>query len=149
MDSQNIANVFGTLHDELIRDRIVVGLLDQKLSEKLQLVSDLTLEKAINSGRQTEVVKTQQSVVRGNSDPATTKTENIDMLSKDRKFKPKKSRPEQKKFQKKIREQNSTHCGRCGRSHTHARAHLPSELCHVSKVLKPGSLRDCLSQQQK
>ena len=43
---------FGTLHDEMIRDRIVVGLLDQKLSEKLQLDSELTLEKAINSTRQ-------------------------------------------------------------------------------------------------
>ena len=28
---------FGTLTDEMIRDRIVVGLLDAKLSEKLQL----------------------------------------------------------------------------------------------------------------
>ena len=36
---------FGTLHDELIRDRIMVELLNQKLSEKLQLLSDLTLEK--------------------------------------------------------------------------------------------------------
>ena len=51
---------FGTLHDELIRDRIVVGLLDQKLSEKLQLVSDLTLEKTIKGARQTKAVKTQQ-----------------------------------------------------------------------------------------
>ena len=67
---------FGTLHDEIIRDRIVVGLLDQKLSEKLQLDSELTLEKAINSIRQCEAVKKQQPVVRGISDPAITKTIN-------------------------------------------------------------------------
>jgi len=30
---------YGDLHDQLIRDRIVVGLLDKKLSEKLQIIS--------------------------------------------------------------------------------------------------------------
>ncbi|KAL1444696.1 hypothetical protein MTO96_029659, partial [Rhipicephalus appendiculatus] len=37
---------YGDLNDELIRDRIVVGVRDQKLSTKLQLEQDLTLEKA-------------------------------------------------------------------------------------------------------
>ena len=39
---------YGALHDEMIRDRIVVGLRDKALSEKLQLESDLALEKAVN-----------------------------------------------------------------------------------------------------
>ena len=43
---------YGALHDEMIRDRIVVGLRDKALSEKLQLESDLTLEKAVNQARQ-------------------------------------------------------------------------------------------------
>ena len=30
---------FGALHDQLIRDRIVVGIMDSKLSEWLQLVT--------------------------------------------------------------------------------------------------------------
>ena len=38
---------YGQLREEMIRDRIVVGLCDSALSEKLQLESDLTLEKAI------------------------------------------------------------------------------------------------------
>ena len=38
---------FGTLKDQLIRDRIVVGLRNKQLSEKLQLDPDLTLEKAM------------------------------------------------------------------------------------------------------
>lgn len=38
---------FGNLHDELIRDRIVVGLSDKGLSEKLQLEAEMTLEKAM------------------------------------------------------------------------------------------------------
>lgn len=36
----------------MIHDCIVVGLADQKLSEKLQLNADLSLEKAMNSVRQ-------------------------------------------------------------------------------------------------
>jgi len=31
---------YGDLHDQLICDRIVVGLLDKKLSEKLQMDSE-------------------------------------------------------------------------------------------------------------
>ena len=37
----------GALHDELIRDRIVVRIRDKNLSEKLQLDTDLTLTKVI------------------------------------------------------------------------------------------------------
>ncbi|KAL5503306.1 hypothetical protein EMCRGX_G010234 [Ephydatia muelleri] len=56
---------FGDLHDEMIRDRLVVGLRDANLSEKLQLDSELTLEKAIAMARQSESVKLQQATVRG------------------------------------------------------------------------------------
>ena len=55
--------VFGELHDELIRDRIVVGIRDKNFSERLQLESDLTLSKAINTVRQKEVVKKQQTLM--------------------------------------------------------------------------------------
>ena len=47
---------YGTLHDEMIRDRIVVGLRDANLSMKLQMDPDLTLDKA----RQSEAIKQQQ-----------------------------------------------------------------------------------------
>ena len=43
---------YAGLHDEMIRDRIVVGLRDAKLSENLQLDPDLTLEKAVTNVRQ-------------------------------------------------------------------------------------------------
>ncbi|GBO26978.1 hypothetical protein AVEN_29996-1 [Araneus ventricosus] len=51
---------YGVLHDKLIRDRIVVGIRDKYLSEKLQLDADLTLTKAIERVRLSEVVKEQQ-----------------------------------------------------------------------------------------
>ena len=38
---------YGELRNEMIRDRIVVGLLDDALSEKLQLDARLTLETAV------------------------------------------------------------------------------------------------------
>ena len=55
---------YGALHDDMIRDCIVVGLRDAQLSEKLQLNAELTLEKAMTIARQSEAVKQQQVVVR-------------------------------------------------------------------------------------
>ena len=40
---------YGALHDEMIRDRIVVGIVDRLLSLKLQLDAQLTLKKAIDA----------------------------------------------------------------------------------------------------
>ena len=51
---------FGCLRGELIRDRIVVGIRDKNLSEKLQLESDPTLGKAVNLVRQREIVRKRQ-----------------------------------------------------------------------------------------
>ena len=48
---------YGNLHDEMIRDRIVVGIRNSKLSEKLQLDSELTLATAVTQARQVEAVK--------------------------------------------------------------------------------------------
>ena len=48
-----------TMHDEMIWDHIVVGLRDARLSEKMQLEADLTLEKAITQARQAESIKQQ------------------------------------------------------------------------------------------
>ena len=45
---------YGDLKEELIRDRIVVGIRDKKLQQKLQLNKDLTLEKATTAVRASE-----------------------------------------------------------------------------------------------
>ena len=49
----------------MIRDRIIVGIRNRGLSEKLQLDSKLTLETAVSQVRQAEAVNLQQSVLRG------------------------------------------------------------------------------------
>ena len=48
-----------------MRDRIVIGIRDSKLSEELQLEADLTLDSCIMKVQQSESVKKQQDVVRG------------------------------------------------------------------------------------
>ena len=60
---------YGELREEMICDRIVVGLLDTALSEKLQLDPDLTLEKAMTSACQREMVRKQQPVLRHHEQP--------------------------------------------------------------------------------
>ena len=71
---------YGTLKDEMIRDRIVVGLQDSKLSEKLQLDPELSLAKAINHARQSEAVKKQQALLRNDFKDSEDAKKNVDAV---------------------------------------------------------------------
>ena len=53
----------------MIRDRLVVGIRDNALSERLQLDAELTLEKAKKSIRQCEAVHEQQNILSGSEVP--------------------------------------------------------------------------------
>lgn len=55
---------FGANKDEHIRDRLVIGISDTDVSEKLQLEPDLSLEKAIQIARQNEQIKQQNVGLR-------------------------------------------------------------------------------------
>ena len=55
---------YGTMLDEMIQDRLVVGLRDAALSQKLQLEAELTLDSAVTT---TEEVKSQQAELRNDS----------------------------------------------------------------------------------
>ena len=48
----------------MIPDRIVVGLNDPALSEKLQMDSEITLSKDTESAREREAIKQQQKILR-------------------------------------------------------------------------------------
>lgn len=54
---------YGVLKEDFIRDRLVVGLRDIKLSERMQLISDLTLEIAVRIAKQSEQIKRQLPVL--------------------------------------------------------------------------------------
>ena len=55
---------YGELKDQMIQDRIVVGIRDRALSEKLQMDADLTLEKAKIQVRQREAVHKQSQILK-------------------------------------------------------------------------------------
>ena len=59
----------GGMKDEMIKDRLVVGIRDSSLSEKLQLDPALTLAKAKKAIRQSEAIHEQQKLLKGNSKP--------------------------------------------------------------------------------
>ena len=63
--------------DEMIRDRIVVGIRDFSLSEKLQLDAELTLTTAVAKLRQAEQIRKQQPILRGE----TQETQGRNMIS--------------------------------------------------------------------
>src|SRR5436190_6820025 len=67
---------FRDLKEELVRDLIVIGVEDCKLSESLQLDETLTLNKAMLRVRQAEACKAQQKVIREET------THEVDVLRK-------------------------------------------------------------------
>jgi len=56
---------YGTLKEEMLRDRLVVGIRDLAMSQKLQREAGLTLERAKKAIRQKEAVHEQQQQLRG------------------------------------------------------------------------------------
>ena len=48
----------------MIRGRLIVGLADMTLSEQLQMDPNLTLQRAIASARNSELMKRQQGTIR-------------------------------------------------------------------------------------
>ena len=131
---------YGELHDEMIRDRLVVGLGDASLSERLQMDPDLTLEKAVTAARQSEAVKRQQAVVRGAEGQAS----NVDNVH---------TRPQQPKWHREGVQQQYRHvpaqqrhkqvsssktCTRCGKSPPHSRQQCPAREATCRKCGKKG-----------
>uniref|UniRef100_A0A674F211 C2H2-type domain-containing protein n=1 Tax=Salmo trutta TaxID=8032 RepID=A0A674F211_SALTR len=70
---------YGALLSEMIRDRLVAGLLDRRLSKQLQMDPELTLDKAVTHIRQTEIVEKQQDL-QENIFKAASSTENEDRV---------------------------------------------------------------------
>ena len=59
---------FGNLKEDLICDRLVVGIRDQSLSQQLQMDPDLTIEKAKKHTRKKEAVRQQSDILKGKPD---------------------------------------------------------------------------------
>lgn len=124
---------YGPLNDDLIRDRLVVGLRDMALSEKMQLDNKLTLTKAVNMARQSEAIKKQQSDLRAESHSVKSTMEVDAVMLKYKKplhgkFKP---NMQQKKSgqEPKVQTDKST-CHKCGN-----RAHSDKGQCPARNVM--------------
>ena len=111
---------YGNLKDEMLRDRLVVGIRDEGLSQRLQMDSELTLAKAMKLVRQSEAVKKHSSQLKDhpNAQPS------VDLAAMNRP-------PQYKKgprFHKgdgisRVRSQGGKACSRCGKT-THPQGTL-------------------------
>ena len=123
---------YGNLNDKMIRDRLVVGLGDSKLSEKLQLDPELTLEKAITQVCQAEIAKQQQPLLQGESNHRSPETP-IKAVHKNKKTTTSKTVTGQQKSEQIQRStSNVGTCSHCGKSPFHDRKKCAAReaVCH-------------------
>ena len=129
---------FGTTEDRMIRDRVVVGVKEDRLREKLLEAANLTLDLCLEIGRSHETSR-QQLASMSNPEAAVQK-----VGLKQRKFKATSSGQTQsrmknekvkgtssgQKWQKSQKSQNDCNqrnkCGRCGKSPSHPPNQCPA-----------------------
>ena len=68
---------YGEPTDKMICDRIIVGIRNNLVAERLQLDPELTLEKTIQVTRQNEALKSQQGTVRAQQQEQPTTVVNV------------------------------------------------------------------------
>ena len=127
---------YGALHEEMIRDRLVVGLRNAKLSEKLQLDAELTLEKAVTQVRQAEAIRLQQPLLRGEAVGKPDTPVGVVQRGKP-------GAKGKQSHQARHKAGASTHsypkaCSRCGKSPPHDRQHCPAKDAICRKCAKRG-----------
>ena len=124
---------YGAMQDQMLRDRIVVGIRDQALSQRMQMDPELTLEKAKTLTRQKEAVREQQLMLE-NTTKTTTSVDQVQRSHQKGKrtqshsFKPPPARPPSSKL-----------CTKCGRVPIHA-TNAPPKTCSATNA----STRDIL-----
>lgn len=115
---------FKSLENELIRDRLVVGIRDIKLSETLQMDESLTLEKAIDKIKQSEQIKEENRELRRNPEVVNRVTQQNNSTRWERK-----NRNETKEERQKETNAPSNQCYKCGKRPSH-----PKNKCPANKV---------------
>ena len=99
---------YGNMRNELIRDRLVVGIHDVQLSERLQTDENLTLDKAKKVIRQRDAVREQQSILKRREDPS------LSCVGK---------KPS-------VRPANRAKCSRCGKTHQRNQCPAKDMVCY-------------------
>ena len=124
---------YGPMKEELLRDRIVVGISDNKLSERLQLDADLTLKKTVDQVRTTAMVHKQSLLLR---EPPIAQTDAVKYSQKHQMQKKKWSKDYLGNGNKKTVQNNK--CQRCGKSPNHNRESCPAKGAKCTKCSKIG-----------
>ena len=117
---------YDDLTNEMIRDRIMAGIRDGAVVERLQMDPELTLEKAIQMTRESEMLKSQQSTVRAQQQEQSGTM--VDYVESKHKLLPAKSNPHYK---------SDSRSGRCGRTF-HPPYQCPARDAVCRKCLKKG-----------
>ena len=128
---------YGTLRDDLIRDRIVVGVIDEALSDRLQMKSDLKLAEAVQMTRQAEARKDNREIVRGDA-KSLHSTSSVDSVT--RKHQPRKRKNTPKKPPSQATSTTAKHantCKWCGHEQ-HFRRVCPAREAVCGKCKKVG-----------
>ena len=123
---------FGELKEQLICDRIVIGIRDISLSEKLQMDADLTLEKAKRLVRQLEAVQGQQAIL--NKHDRGIPIESLGMRKLHKRFGNKQTWRPPSVRQQQIR---SLKCSYCGKG-SHKKQNCPAREATCHKCSKKG-----------
>ena len=114
---------YGNMRDELLRDRLVVGIRDTALSDKLQLDPTLTLEKAKKAIRQNEAVREHRVKLNGGDSKELAEVEEVRHGGKHTRgayHKPQRWKPGGARLSNAVR--GTQLCKRCGKQR-----HLVSE----------------------
>ena len=122
---------YGGLKVQLIRDRIVVGIRDQLLSERLQQDSELTLKKAKTITRQREAIHEQQVILdTGES----SQPSSVDAIKHKGASKTESTKSQTTTDKSSKASGQSKNCSRCGRG-PHSRHMCPAKdaTCHACK----------------
>ena len=113
---------FGTLTDELIRDRLVLGLREESTKLRLLKEQTLSLDNAINMCRSSEIPTQQMKIIQQESKP-----EDVHIFKQQRPQKPRVTRSHAKPKEPKPQQKSSTYkCYHCGSKDRHRLTDCPA-----------------------
>ena len=130
---------YGDLKDEMIRDRLVVGIRDVSLSQQLQIDAGLTLEKAKTKIRQREAVGEQQKELQGATKNAAS-LEEVGSQWRHKSDQPRRGFTNRSRTSGKERTrdfQSTKSCSRCGKE-PHSRDKCPARDATCHRCTKKG-----------
>lgn len=116
------------IKEELIRDRLIVGIKNTKISNDLQLDPEVSLATVLTKIRQSEEIEHQQSYVRST---ASTSLEELNTV--------KRNFTNYRTINSETREgSHYNKCGKCGKSPSHAFSVCPAKSSSCTKCKKRG-----------